>query len=104
MSRYPKSLGGSGPELDKEAHERKANSLDSTFSQVILSDYGYEDVDLSLVPEMSRVGWLATGKRNAAGYTVMPGLALAFVISMLYVRSIWTLVDKWKENCDANMW
>eukprot|EP00656_Telonema_subtile_P006898 TRINITY_DN13213_c0_g1_i1.p1 TRINITY_DN13213_c0_g1~~TRINITY_DN13213_c0_g1_i1.p1 ORF type:complete len:415 (+),score=108.52 TRINITY_DN13213_c0_g1_i1:205-1449(+) len=98
MKQYPKSAGGWGPERDSQAQY-----LSNFFSETISAESGCEDVDLSLVPELSRPGWLATGERNGAGYTIMPGLAIALAVVVFLTRCVYTVVDKWNENCDS-MW
>ena len=98
MKQYPKSAGGWGPERDSQAQY-----LSHFFSETISAESGCEDVDLSLVPELSRPGWLATGERNGAGYTIMPGLAIALAVVVFLTRCVYTVADKWNENCDS-MW
>eukprot|EP00658_Telonema_sp_P-2_P000171 TRINITY_DN10054_c0_g4_i1.p1 TRINITY_DN10054_c0_g4~~TRINITY_DN10054_c0_g4_i1.p1 ORF type:complete len:617 (+),score=125.72 TRINITY_DN10054_c0_g4_i1:81-1931(+) len=99
MKQYPKSIGGWGP----DSNERSEQELAEFFAITISPMHGYEAVELRLVPEKSRPGWMAVGERNGAGYTVMPVLAILLIVGIFLTRVVWTVVDKISGDCNS-MW
>lgn len=49
---------------------------------------GFQDVELSRVPQGKRAAYMATGARNITGYVLLPAMATLIVLARIVVRTL----------------